>query len=311
MASTYSTSLRIQLIGTGDQAGTWGTTTNTNLGTLIEQAITGVQSIALSGATYTLSNLNGVLDESRNAVLNFTGALSANCTVTAPAVEKVYIIANNTTGGYNVIMSSGGTTVSVTPGNTSLVYCDGTNFKSAITYDQSNVAITGGTINGAVIGGITPAAGSFTTLAASGTFGVTGTLTASGDLIVNGNTTLGNATSDTITFNANTVTLPSSFTFSSTGAAVLPKGTTGQQPTGIAGMIRYNTGSNSFEGYNGTSWGAIGGGNTTSNGLWQNIQLISTNQTISSGYSATSAGPITVGAGVTITVPSDSRWVIL
>jgi len=299
MASTYSTSLRIQLIGTGDQAGTWGTTTNTNLGTLIEQAVTGVQSIALSGSTYTLSSLNGVLDEARNAVLNFTGALSANCTVTAPAVEKVYIVANNTTGGYNVIMSAGGTTVSITPGNTSLVYCDGTNFKSAITYDQSNVAITGGTINGAVIGGITPAAGTFTTL------------TASGNLVVNGNTTLGDATSDTITFNANTVTLPTTFTFSSTGAAVLPKGTTGQQPTGVAGMIRYNTGSNTFEGYNGTSWGAIGGGNTTSNGLWQNIQLISTNQTISSGYSATSAGPITVGSGVSVTVPSGSRWVIL
>jgi hypothetical protein len=305
MPSSYSTSLRIQLIGTGDQAGTWGATTNTNLGTLIEQAITGVVSIALSGSTYTLTNLNGISDQARNAVLNFTGALSANCTVTAPAVNKVYIVANNTTGGYNVIMSSGGTTVSVAPGITSLVYCDGTNFSSAITYNQANVAITGGTINGAVIGGITPAAGSFTTLSASGN------LTASGNLVVNGNTTLGDATSDTITFNANTVTLPTTFTFSSTGAAVLPKGTVGQQPTGVAGMIRYNTDSNTFEGYNGTSWGAIGGGNTTSNGLWQNIQTISTNQTISSGYSATSAGPITVGSGVSVTVPSGSRWVIL
>ena len=304
MASTYSTSLRIQLIGTGDQAGTWGTTTNTNLGTLIEQAITGVQSIALSGATYTLSNLNGVLDESRNAVLNFTGTLSANCTVTAPAVEKVYIIANNTTGGYNVIMSSGGTTVSVTPGNTSLVYCDGTNFKSAITYDQSNVAITGGTINGAVIGGITPAAGSFTTLAASGT------LTASGDLIVNGNTTLGNATSDTITFNANAVTIPTTFTFNSTGAAVLPKGTTGQQPTGVAGMIRYNSSTGSFEGYTST-WGSIGGGAAAGGAIYENIQSIGANYTMTTNYNGESVGPITINSGVTVTIPSGSRWVVL
>ena len=273
MASTYSTSLRIQLIGTGDQAGTWGTTTNSNLGTLLEQAVTGVISIALSGSTYTLTNLNGISDQARNAVLNFTGALSANCTVTAPSVNKVYIVANNTSGGYNVIMSSGGTTVSTTPGNTSLVYCDGTNFKSAITYDQSNVAITGGTINGTTVGLTTPAAGKFTTLSVP--------------------------------------TVSTDVTFSSTGAVTLPAGTTAQLPTGVAGMIRYNTSSNSFEGYNGTSWGSIGGGNTTSNGLWQNIQTISTNQTILTGYSATSAGPITINSGVVVTVPSGSRWVVL
>ena len=70
MASTYSTSLRIQLIATGDQPGIWGTTTNTNLGTLIEQAITGYQAISVAGlSTYTLSNLNGVSDEARNLSL--------------------------------------------------------------------------------------------------------------------------------------------------------------------------------------------------------------------------------------------------
>ena len=79
MASTYSTSLRIQLIATGEQPGTWGNTTNTNLGTLIEQAITGYKAISVAGlTTYTLTNLNGVSDEARNAVLSFTGALSGN-----------------------------------------------------------------------------------------------------------------------------------------------------------------------------------------------------------------------------------------
>ena len=304
MASTYSTSLRIQLIGTGDQAGIWGTTTNTNLGTLLEQAITGVRSIALSGTTYTLSNLNGLSDESRNAVLVFTGTLSANCTVTAPSVNKTYIVKNSTSGGYNVIMSSGGTTVSVAPGITSLMYCDGTNFNSAITYDQSNVAITGGTINGVTIGAITPGTGSFTTLAASGT------LTASGDLIVNGNTTLGNATSDTITFGANTLTIPSAFTLSSTGAIVLPVGTTGQQPTGTAGMIRYNNSTGSFEGYT-TTWGSIGGGAAAGGSVYENTQIISSNYTMTSGYSGESVGPITINSGVTVTIPSGSRWVVL
>ena len=138
MASTYSTSLRIQLIATGDQPGIWGTTTNTNLGTLIEQAITGYQAISVAGlSTYTLSNLNGVSDEARNAVLSFTGALTNNCTVTAPAVQKIYIINNATTGNKNIIITTGsGTTVSVPMGQTYIVYSDATNF-----YFASNVLI--------------------------------------------------------------------------------------------------------------------------------------------------------------------------
>ena len=160
MASTYSTSLRIQLIGTGDQAGVWGTSTNTNLGTLIEQAITGVQSITLTGSTYTLSSYNGIVDEARNSVLSFTGSLSANCTVIAPAANKVYIVKNAT--GSTVTMSVGsGSTVVVPNGQTYIVYTDGTAFYSASNYNQSNIAISGGTIDGTVIGGTTPSNGSF------------------------------------------------------------------------------------------------------------------------------------------------------
>ena len=108
MASTYSTSLRIQLIATGDQPGVWGNTTNTNLGTLIEQAITGYLSISVAGlTTYTLTSLNGVSDQARNAVLSFTGTLTGDCTVTAPAVQKTYIINNSTTGNHNIIITTG------------------------------------------------------------------------------------------------------------------------------------------------------------------------------------------------------------
>ena len=69
MPSTYSTSLKIELIADGEQAGTWGDTTNKNLGTLLEQAITGVATITMTDADYTLSNLNGLSDEARNAVI--------------------------------------------------------------------------------------------------------------------------------------------------------------------------------------------------------------------------------------------------
>ena len=129
MASTYSPSLRITLIGDGEQSGTWGTTTNTNLGSIIEQAITGVQTITLSGTTYTLSSFDGSVDESRNQVLIFAGVLSANCTVTAPSVEKTYVVVNNTTGGFAVNMTtSAGTPLAINNGRSSYIYCDGTNF---------------------------------------------------------------------------------------------------------------------------------------------------------------------------------------
>ena len=66
MPSTYSTSLRIELIGAGEQVGTWNSTTNNNLGTLIEQSIAGVQPITMLDANYTLTNYNGVSDEARS-----------------------------------------------------------------------------------------------------------------------------------------------------------------------------------------------------------------------------------------------------
>lgn len=137
MASTYSPSLRIELIGTGEQSGTWGDTTNTNLGSLVEQAITGYVSIAMVDADYTLSALNGSPDESRNAVVRMTstGSLSTTRNVIIPNVEKTYIFKNDTTGGQSlVIKTSGGTGVTVINGGSTAVFCDGTNTYVASTY---------------------------------------------------------------------------------------------------------------------------------------------------------------------------------
>jgi len=168
MASTYSTSLRLQLIGTGEQSGVWGSTTNSNLGTLVEQAITGVQTISLSGTTYTLTSLNGISDQARNAVLSFTGSIPSACTVTTPAVQKVYIVVNGTSGGFGVVMTTGsGSTVTIPSGTTYVVYSDGTNFYNASNFVASAVAITGGSINGTTIGATTASTGAFTTLSAT------------------------------------------------------------------------------------------------------------------------------------------------
>lgn len=144
MASTFSPSLRIELIGNGDQSGTWGTTTNNNLGTLIEQGITGVQSIVMANANYTLSNFNGVSDEARNQVLVITGTNSAIRQIICPLVNKTYIITNNTSGGYAItIGGSTGSTVSIPNGITAQVYCDGTNFFSAHTGSAGNFTVNG------------------------------------------------------------------------------------------------------------------------------------------------------------------------
>ena len=143
MSSTYTTSLKIQQIGNGEQSGTWGSTTNTNW-TLIEQAVAGVQTITMANANYTLSNLNGTLDEARNAAIVAIGTNSGVYQVIAPLVTKTYIISNQTTGGYAItIGGASGSVVTIPNGLTTLVYCDGTNFYSGITGLTGNQTISG------------------------------------------------------------------------------------------------------------------------------------------------------------------------
>ena len=157
MASTYSTDLRLELIGSGDQAGTWGTTTNTNLGTLLEQAIAGVSGGPYISGTYpvvnfptdadiTLTANNGSVDQSRSAVLvvTSTGSLTATRNVIAPAsASKTYTIKNSTTGGQSIqVKYATGTGVTIPNGTTTSIYGDGTNFYSALS-GTLPVSITG------------------------------------------------------------------------------------------------------------------------------------------------------------------------
>jgi len=145
MASTYSPTLRLELIGTGDQSGIWGDTTNTNLGDLLEQAITGVQSIPMTDTDYTLTALNGSVDEARNAVVIMTsiGSLTGSRNVFIPAEEKLYIFKNSTTGGQNLVVKTvGGAGYTVPNGQTALLYCDGTDCFQGITH-LASPALTG------------------------------------------------------------------------------------------------------------------------------------------------------------------------
>ena len=129
MPTTYSTSLRTSLIGTGELAGTWGTVTNANIGTLLEQAITGVVDIVMVDANYTLTALNAASDESRNAVLRVTSSvpLTATRQIIIPNVDKVYLVINTTTGSQAIRVQTATPTsyVDIPNGYAACVYCDG------------------------------------------------------------------------------------------------------------------------------------------------------------------------------------------
>ena len=165
MASTYSPSLKITLMGDGDQAGLWGQTTNTNLGTLLEQAITGVTSITMSNANYTLTSFNGVTDEARNAVLVVSGTNAAVRDLIPPVQEKLYTVVNNTTGGFAIrVIGVSGTGVNIPNGATCLVYCDGTNFVNGLSGTAGNFTVNG-TVTATTVNATT---GTFTTVSGNG-----------------------------------------------------------------------------------------------------------------------------------------------
>jgi hypothetical protein len=170
MASTYSPSLKITLMGDGDQAGLWGQTTNTNLGTLLEQAITGVTSITMSDANYTLTSFNGVTDEARNAVLVVSGTNAAVRDLIPPVQEKLYTVVNNTTGGFAIrVIGVSGTGVNIPNGATCLVYCDGTNFVNGLSGTAGNFTVNGTvtatTVNATTVNATT---GAFTNVSGNG-----------------------------------------------------------------------------------------------------------------------------------------------
>lgn len=134
MSSTYSPNLAIELIGTGDQAGNWGSTTNTNLGTLLEQAISGYVSQAINGADVTLSMTQGASATARNMYLQFTGSGNGNLIV--PNNRKLYFIYNTASTAVTVKVS-GLTGVSVPVGAKVILVCNGTDIIDATNYSTN------------------------------------------------------------------------------------------------------------------------------------------------------------------------------
>ena len=258
MASTYS-ALKVELIGSGEQQGTWGDTTNTNLGTALEEAIVGRATANFASdanLTLTLTNSNAT-QIARHLVLNVTSGVSLTATrdLIVPAIEKPYIIQNNTTGGRSIRVIVAGAAVTVPNGKTAFVYNDGTDVKYA--FDHTGALDVGGNL----------------TLT---------TFTATGD-----------------------------GTFSGTGQVKLPAGTTAQRSgSPVNGMLRYNSELDSFEGYADGAWGGISGAQA-GGAILTNKSTASASYTIATGENGLSVGPITVDTGVTITVSSGQRWLVL
>jgi hypothetical protein len=197
MASTYS-DLKIELIGTGEQSGTWGTTTNTNLSTALGEAITGSADVAFSSAdvTVTLTDTNNA-QTARNLRLNLTGTsggarqliLGSGC-----QIEKLYLI-NNGLADAVTVKNTSGTGIAVPAGKSMFVYNNGTNVVDATTYLSS---LTLGSALPIASGGTGTTSTTFTNL----TTNVTGTLP-----VANGGTGVTSSTGSTNVVLSNSPTL--------------------------------------------------------------------------------------------------------
>ena len=233
MATAATSLLGLALPVTGELSGTWGDTVNNSLTALLDTAIAGTTTIT-SDADVTLTTTTLAANTSRQAVLLWTASGTVTRTITAPAQSKIYIVINKTGSTQSIKLVGVGPTTGVTiiAGESAVCAWNGVDFiKTGSTIANAAGSNTQVQFNNSgVLGGSANLTWSGTALAITGTAAVTGALTASLDS-----------------------------TFSSTGALIISKGTTGQRPTAASGMFRFNTTTTEFEGYNGTAWASVGG----------------------------------------------------
>jgi hypothetical protein len=225
MTSTYSPNLKIELITTGEQSGTWGSTTNNNLGTLLEEAIAGyvTQVVTDSASPTVLTISQGVSSVGRNYVIELLGTLTAARIVEVPAVDKPYIFFNNTVGGFAVTVEvSGLTGVTIAAGKKAIVYVNGTDVievANAPVTEAGTQTLTNKTISGS----------SNTITNVSLTAGVTGTLPTA-----NGGTALTSFTSGGAVYATSTSVL-------TTGTLPATAGGTGNASYAIGDLLYAST----------------------------------------------------------------------
>ena len=172
--STYSSNLKIELIGTGEQAGTWGTTTNSNFSNVFEQAIVGRATVNFpSDANVTLTATDTVgAQDYRNLYLNLTssGSLTVTRDLIVPTLSKTYIVQNNTTGGQSIrVIMASGTGITIPNGRSATVYSNATNvvqgfdyFPAVVAGAVTNSGLTSGRVTYAGTAGLLQDASNFT-----------------------------------------------------------------------------------------------------------------------------------------------------
>jgi hypothetical protein len=163
MPSTFTDNGGIEKIGLGEQAGTWGTTTNTNLD-IIDRLINGVGTITLSGTTHTLTTSDGSLSDGMFKVLVLAGSPSGTNTITISPnnADKLYFVKNGTSQTATFTQGSGGN-VSISAGKGAIIFADGAGSTAAVT-DLTALFTTSQAIDGINIGATTPGTGAFTAL---------------------------------------------------------------------------------------------------------------------------------------------------
>ena len=158
MASTYVNDLRLNEMATGDQSGSWGTVTNTNLELIGEAFSYGTEAITTNADTHTTTIADGATDAGRSMFLKYTGTLDSACTITIGpnTVSKMWFIENATSGSQNIIISQGsGANVTIAAGKTKAVYSDGAGSGAAFVDAFNSLSVGTLTSSGLTSSGIT------------------------------------------------------------------------------------------------------------------------------------------------------------
>lgn len=301
MSSTYSPDLRIQLLGAGDEAGTWGSTTNNTFAYLFESAIAGYQTVTISSTSQALSYIYGASstpsdNQAVYAMLNFTGA-SAATSIYAPPASKQYILKNSTSYAITIYNSTviGNTTaagsgVSVAAGVTAQVWSDGTNF----------YAVDAGNVTGIVA------------IAHGGT-GAT-TLAGASIATYSGIETLTNKTLTAPTINAPTITSPVISTYGSVKALFETATITAAAPSAttnfdiVTQAVQYYT-SNATTNF---TLNIRGDGSTALNSILSTGQAVTCTLMVTNGSASTvTAGSFVVGVTYTIASVGTTNFTLI